>query len=368
MSSVFLSHNFEDKTFARKLATDLRLAGARVWLDEAEIKLGDSLIDKISEGINETEYLAVVLSPHSVQSSWVRRELDIALNREIAGRKITVLPLLYQECDIPAFLRGKLYADFREGKNYTRALNLIKERLGLPLTESTEKADESLYNTEVMHLLKGSLALIRDYAERALERQRTGAGPDRELEILGMLTRKPLIVLEQFNSLRFFEEGRYQLRADRASDVRKIVERIVRDFSVLGSDRKLDFRIVAERSQSYVIPVDRGLIEVAFYNLLDNALKYSFKNSVIQVRLTKSGTYVDTTITSVGLTIDESEKQAIFNLGYRGQHARLVTAEGSGRGLHFARLVVEAHGGTIDLVSDDTRDTNSFRVRLPVAY
>jgi hypothetical protein len=42
MSSIFLSHAFEDKQFARKLAKDLRQAGHIVWIDEAEIKVGDS--------------------------------------------------------------------------------------------------------------------------------------------------------------------------------------------------------------------------------------------------------------------------------------------------------------------------------------
>ena len=52
MSSVFLSHNSADKPFVRKLALDLEKAGVRCWLDEAEIKVGDSLLDKIRDGIS----------------------------------------------------------------------------------------------------------------------------------------------------------------------------------------------------------------------------------------------------------------------------------------------------------------------------
>ena len=47
MSSIFLSHNSVDKPFVRKLANDLRRRGHYAWVDEAEIKVGDSLIDKI---------------------------------------------------------------------------------------------------------------------------------------------------------------------------------------------------------------------------------------------------------------------------------------------------------------------------------
>lgn len=131
LPSVFLSHNSQDKLFARRLASDLRSAGAKVWIDEAEIQLGDSLIDKISRGIDSTDYLAVILSPSSVKSKWVKRELDVAINQEINGKKIKVLPLLYKECDLPSFLMGKLYADFRDQEKYNEAFSLVLDRLDL---------------------------------------------------------------------------------------------------------------------------------------------------------------------------------------------------------------------------------------------
>lgn len=65
MSSIFLSHSSNDKPFVRKLAADLRRAGFYVWVDEAEIKVGDSLIEKIEDGIDNTDFLGVVISQNS---------------------------------------------------------------------------------------------------------------------------------------------------------------------------------------------------------------------------------------------------------------------------------------------------------------
>lgn len=73
MGSIFLSHNSADKPFVRKLAADLRRNGFYAWVDEAEIKLGDSLIEKIEEGIETTDFLGVVLSRNSINSEWVKR-------------------------------------------------------------------------------------------------------------------------------------------------------------------------------------------------------------------------------------------------------------------------------------------------------
>ena len=135
--SVFLCHNGKDKSFVRRLATDLSLAGATVWLDEAEIKLGDSLLGKIEEGICGSEYLAVVLSPNSIKSEWVKRELQIALTKEIAQKKVRVLPLLYRDCQIPAFLSDKVYADFRDEDNYSVGIEMLVDRIGLSENDET---------------------------------------------------------------------------------------------------------------------------------------------------------------------------------------------------------------------------------------
>jgi hypothetical protein len=82
---IFLSHTGADKPFARRLRDDLVAHGVpRAWVDEAEIDIGDSLIAKIEEGMKVSRYIAVVLSAKSINAPWVKKELDVAMNREIA--------------------------------------------------------------------------------------------------------------------------------------------------------------------------------------------------------------------------------------------------------------------------------------------
>lgn len=151
--SIFLSHSGEDKKFVRGLGKDLQNAGAKVWIDEGEIELGDSLIDKISEGVDEMDYLAVVLSKTSVQSEWVKREVNIALTEEINNKKVKVLPLVIDDCTIPAFLRDKLYADFSDPINYQNSFELIVAKLGLQTEEDAKPIEpEELHNYAVFEL------------------------------------------------------------------------------------------------------------------------------------------------------------------------------------------------------------------------
>ena len=138
MPSIFLSHSHSDKPIAKRIYDNLRERGVYVWFDEAEIKVGDSLIDKIRLGIDSVDYLAVVLSNASVNSEWVKREVDIAMNQEIEGKRVKVLPLLVEHCDLPWFLKGKLYADFTDG-NYESGMSKLLERLKPEFSQERKK-------------------------------------------------------------------------------------------------------------------------------------------------------------------------------------------------------------------------------------
>lgn len=130
MSKIFLSHTSTDKPFVRKLAADLRRYGHTVWIDEAEINVGDSLIGKIREGLDQVDYVAVILSKTSIKSEWVQREIEIASNREIEEKKVIVLPIIIESISLPGFLKGKLYADFSLEQEYDDKLKLLLRSLG----------------------------------------------------------------------------------------------------------------------------------------------------------------------------------------------------------------------------------------------
>ena len=66
-SQVFISHSHSDKETAKAIEQKLLVAGHQVWLDKWEILLGESLIEKISQGsITDSSYLLVLLSKTSV--------------------------------------------------------------------------------------------------------------------------------------------------------------------------------------------------------------------------------------------------------------------------------------------------------------
>ena len=144
MASIFLCHSSMDKFFVRELATKLSAVGVRVWLDEAEIKIGDSLTAKIGRAIDQMDFFGVVLSRNSMASEWVQRELQIAMQRELKERKVIVLPLLIEPVDLPPFLRDRLYADFTNLERFGATFPKLLEILGVEAQEFASRPPEDI--------------------------------------------------------------------------------------------------------------------------------------------------------------------------------------------------------------------------------
>ncbi|MEW8232772.1 MAG: toll/interleukin-1 receptor domain-containing protein [Candidatus Thiodiazotropha endolucinida] len=120
---VFLSHSSKDKPFIRQLATDLKKNGVGVWLDEQNIAVGDSIVERVGQGLAESDYFILAMSNNSMNSPWVTKELNQALVSEIEQRDVKILPLKLSDCEIPALIKDKKYADF--SSQYQSGLNSL---------------------------------------------------------------------------------------------------------------------------------------------------------------------------------------------------------------------------------------------------
>lgn len=110
----FLSHTSIDKPFVEKLAADLRRLGINAWVDKYEIKVGESIFWKVEDGLKESEYFGIVLSPEALNSEWVRAEIASAWDKRMLIKNHLILPILYRNCELPTLLKSIKYADFTE--------------------------------------------------------------------------------------------------------------------------------------------------------------------------------------------------------------------------------------------------------------
>lgn len=127
---AFISHSTKDKPYVRRLAADLVAQGVKVWLDEQQIFVGDSIPEKIAQGLAESDFFLIVISRNSVESPWVKKELNSALVHEIERRKVKVMPIRLDDAMVPDSIIDKAYADFRGSyeDGFGKLLNSIKAR------------------------------------------------------------------------------------------------------------------------------------------------------------------------------------------------------------------------------------------------
>lgn len=106
---AFLSYAFEDRTLAKRIAEALQGNGIETWWAEWEIRAGDSLRQKIDEGLTGCTHFLVLLTPTSVGKPWVNQEMDAGLVRKLnAQAKFIALRSNLPATALPPLLSGML--------------------------------------------------------------------------------------------------------------------------------------------------------------------------------------------------------------------------------------------------------------------
>jgi hypothetical protein len=152
---IFISHSSKDKMIARKISNILRQNKLEVWLDEAEIRVGESIPDKIAEGIELSDVFCIIISSYSAKSSWVRRELNSFMPKFVSS-KCVIVPCKLDKVDLPSLIADLKYADFT--KNFQTG---IEGLLG-----AVRIREEVMFNAAVQNM-KESILFELNNAELA---------------------------------------------------------------------------------------------------------------------------------------------------------------------------------------------------------
>jgi hypothetical protein len=172
---VFISHASEDKeAVALPLADALKRAGLKVWLDRQELRLGDSLREKIDQGLAESRFGVVVLSQHFLQKRWPNRELNGLSALEEDGKKV-ILPVWHEITKTELASYSPMLAD----------------RLAVSTSDGIDKTARAILDV-VLSPGSGSPSLLSPTRARCLN-----ALLDRKAavdEIVGFLSAHPAIV------------------------------------------------------------------------------------------------------------------------------------------------------------------------------
>ncbi len=147
---------------ARRLRADLERRGVVVWLDEAEIRVGDSISEKVQQGLDTADFVLVLLSRHSVASGWVRKEWQSMITLEAQTGRTIILPVKIEPCDIPPLLADKRHADL--SVNYRAAFEelVLALRLTAETSQTSFSYEEALTYEKRLDRYHASDCFVRD--------------------------------------------------------------------------------------------------------------------------------------------------------------------------------------------------------------
>jgi hypothetical protein len=111
VARVFISYRSVDLPLVERLAYELRQAGHQVWLDIWDIQLGDSLVERINEGLTGAAYVVACFSSAGAFAPWMGREWMSTLARQLQGHGVKLLPVLLAGGTPPPILADVRFAD-----------------------------------------------------------------------------------------------------------------------------------------------------------------------------------------------------------------------------------------------------------------
>lgn len=212
----------------------------------------------------------------------------------------------------------------------------------------------------ITHDLKTPVARIQGMAEIL---NRTNADPKIVNEILSStdeLNRFVSSILE----LAKIESDKVSLNKQ-SKDINRVIEECANKFAFNAKEKNIEIKVNLE--PLFPIKIDVALISKVIANLIDNAIKYSPDNSLIEIYSSESDRmkgYIEIRIIDHGYGISEKDLENIFSKFYRPKKDLMLKVKGTGLGLYLSKYFVELHKGTLEVSSEEGKGS-CFCVFLP---
>ena len=218
--------------------------------------------------------------------------------------------------------------------------------------------------SSVSHEFRTPLASLQHITE--LMQEDDNLPPERRRSFYEALGRNTERLHRLVESLLDFArmEGRRKPYDLQPMDAGEFAEQVVGDFCEEVGPLGFTVDLEVETPGPLPIRADADSLASALWNLLDNAVKYSPEGRSIQVSVRRHAAGLAISVRDNGLGIPNQEQKEIFRRFVRGEKASRLGIKGTGLGLAMVSHIVRAHGGTVELESEEGAGS-AFRMVLP---
>ena len=135
-------------------------------------------------------------------------------------------------------------------------------------------------------------------------------------------------------------------------DINSAIRQICETFDVLCREKKISIELILSGEHLYV-SADMGKIQQVIANLVDNAIKFSHKNSIIKIETTEKGDKVFVSVKDSGIGIPDDAQKLVFDRFYKTDLSRGKDKKGTGLGLAITKEILQAHNQNINVISTE---------------
>lgn len=222
---------------------------------------------------------------------------------------------------------------------------------------------EKQFTADASHELRTPLAVVQGEATLALSKERNSDEYRKSLENIYQETERMSSVLKRLLFLARNSEKK-QLGFE-TINLKELITEFVSDVEILCEEKSIQCRIQAE--EELIVKGDRVSLRELFFNLIDNAVRYTPKGGEIVVTLTREKGDACVAVKDSGIGISEEHLQHIFKRFYRVDKSRSRSEGGAGLGLAICQRITEFHNGTIR-VESKAGEGSTFIACLPIAH
>lgn len=290
----------------------------------------------------------ILFSVVTILSLFIIRSINISLRKiEEATRKVA-------EGDFEFELKAKGNDSIA---SLTRSFNIMRQKV------QDEYDRRARFFMGVSHDLKTPLASISGYADAVLE----GYAVDKETldKYMVIIKNKSNILKERISHLINFvklENGDWKTSLEPV-ELKPFISDLSNSFSIEAGIYKFNYISKIDLDDNISIDMDQELVTRSFENLIHNAFRYSYPESIISFDTYKEAGNILLRITNQSEGIPDEELSNIFEPFYRGSKGR--NSEGFGLGLANVAAVIKSHGWEINVDSKLKKET-VFTIKIPI--
>jgi heavy metal sensor kinase len=219
-------------------------------------------------------------------------------------------------------------------------------------------AQQQQFTSDAAHELRTPVSVMLTQAQTALNRERTAPEYRETVETCQRAAQRMRRLIESLLALARLDAGQEQMKRLQF-DFSKTISDCVEMVQPMAEERGV--KIISELSALEITGDSERLAQVVT-NLLTNAIQYNLADGEVRVKLESQNGMAVFTVSDTGRGIAAEDLPRVFERFYRADKSR--STGGNGLGLAISKAVVKAHGGTIEVASEENVGT-IFTVRLP---